>query len=203
MKYSISTLVARFLAVAILASFTAVPSFAHCDTMNGPVVKAAQKALETGDIKYVLVWVKKSDEKEIREAFEKTRAVRTLGGEAKSLADKYFFETLVRIHRAGEGAPYTGLKEAEAVEPGIAEAEEALAKSSPEELVEKLTHALHAKLGASFTKANSRKNYDPADVEAGREYVEAYVQYIHYVERVHNAIASEAAHGEGAPEHEH
>jgi hypothetical protein len=42
--------------------------------------------------------------------FTKTLAVRKQSKEAKELADMYFFETLVRIHCAGEGAPYTGLK---------------------------------------------------------------------------------------------
>jgi len=35
-------------------------------------------------------------------------------GEAEALADRYFIETAIRLHRAGKGAPYTGLKPAEA-----------------------------------------------------------------------------------------
>ena len=85
-------------------------SFAHCDTKDGPVVDAANKALEQNNLNYVLIWIKPPDEKEIKEAFELTTKVRTLSPEAKALADNYFFETLVRVHRAGEGMPYTGLK---------------------------------------------------------------------------------------------
>jgi uncharacterized protein DUF6448 len=91
------------------------PTFAlaHCDGMDGPVVKAAQKALQTGDVNLLLIWVqKKSDEAEIQKVFAETMAMRKLGPDAKALADRYFFETLVRLHRAGEGAPYTGLKPA-------------------------------------------------------------------------------------------
>ena len=84
--------------------------FAHCDTMDGPVVAAAKAALEKGDVTPVLKWVAKDREGEIRTAFQKTLAVRSKGPEAKELAHMYFFETLVRIHRAGEGAPYTGLQ---------------------------------------------------------------------------------------------
>jgi hypothetical protein len=36
--------------------------------MDGPVVKAAQKALETGNVNLVLIWVRKNDEGEIRKA---------------------------------------------------------------------------------------------------------------------------------------
>jgi hypothetical protein len=43
------------------------------------------------------------------------------------------FEALVRVHRAGEGAPYTGLEPAgTAVEPGIAAADAALKAGSVE-----------------------------------------------------------------------
>src|SRR5512135_1543516 len=100
----------------------ATPAAAHCDTLDGPVVSAARKALDTGDINLVLAWTQKNDEKEIRSAFDKARAVRKAGGQAKDLADTYFFETLVRVHRAGEGAPYTGLKPTGETEPAIAAA---------------------------------------------------------------------------------
>ncbi|HZD40652.1 MAG TPA: DUF6448 family protein, partial [Terriglobales bacterium] len=85
-------------------------AIAHCDGLDGPVVKAAQNALQTGNVDLVLIWIRPKDEKEIRTAFQKTLAVRQLNPQARELADMYFFETLVRVHRAGEGAPYTGLK---------------------------------------------------------------------------------------------
>ena len=93
-----------------LAFFAAPAAFAHCDGLDGPVVKAAQKALGTGDLNRVLIWVRPQDEDEIKKAFNETLAVRKLNPQAQAFADRYFFETLVRIHRAGEKAPYTGLK---------------------------------------------------------------------------------------------
>ena len=86
--------------------------FAHCDSLDGPVVKAAQQALETRDLSQVLIWVRPEDEPEVRAAFEKTLAVRVLNSQAHLLADRFFFETVVRLHRAGEGASYTGLQPA-------------------------------------------------------------------------------------------
>ncbi len=83
---------------------------AHCDSVEGPVVKASQKALETGNINYVLIWVRPEDEAEVKGIFDKVSKVRVLSQEAKELADMYFFETVVRIHRMGEGVSYTGLK---------------------------------------------------------------------------------------------
>ncbi len=173
--------------------------WAHCDTMNGPVVKAGRQALDSKDIHHVLIWVQPSNEPEIRAAFEKALAVRVLGGEAKELADRYFFETLVRVHRAGEGAPYTGLKEEE-VEPGIAAAEHALEAGSVKDLSKELSGALQKQLEESFRKVKAARTFNPADVEAGRRYVAAYVSYIHFVERLHQAIESG---GEGAEQHVH
>jgi hypothetical protein len=118
-----------FLGLLLLAPNRAL---GHCDGMDGPVVKAAQKALETGNVNLVLIWVQEADEPEVRKAFAQTMAVRKLGPEAKELADRYFFETLVRMHRAREGAAYTGLKPAgRDLGPAIPAADRALEDGSP------------------------------------------------------------------------
>ncbi len=177
----------------LLLVMTLSPTLAlgHCDTMKGPVVKAAQKALKTGDVNLVLIWVQKKDEPEIKAAFEKTLLVRKQSPEAQALADMYFFETLVRIHRAGEGAPYTGLKTAEAeVEPGIAAADKALESGSGEELVHHMRQAAEQGIQQKFEAVMATKTFKPNDVEGGRAYVKAYVEFIHYVERLHEAITT-------------
>ena len=116
-------LLAPFIAMALSGVTSAV--YAHCDTLDGPVVTAARKALDSGNANLVLMWVQKRDEPEIRTAFQKASAVRKAGGETRELADRYFFETLVRVHRQGEGAPYTGLKSGK-VEPPVAAADKAI-----------------------------------------------------------------------------
>ena len=186
------------------------PAFGHCDTMNGPVVKAAQTALKTGDVNLVLIWVQKKDEPEIRTAFEKTLFVRKQSPEAQALADMYFFETLVRIHRAGEGAPYTGLKAAETeIEPGIVAADRALESGSGEELVHHMQEAAGKGLQQKFSTVMAAKGFKPGDVEAGRAYVKAYVEFIHYVERLDQAVSTPVgghvheAEAATAREHEH
>lgn len=160
----------------------------HCDGMDGPVVKAAQKALETGNVNLVLIWVQKADEVEIRKAFDQTITVRKLSPEARALADRYFFETLVRLHRAGEGAPYTGLKPAgRDLGPAIPAADRALEAGSVEPLLKLLSDAVQAGTGEHFKHAMAKKNFDKNDVELGREYVKAYVEFVHYVERIYQA----------------
>jgi hypothetical protein len=159
-------------------------SAAHCDTMDGPVVITAQKALEKGDVTPVLKWVRKEDEKEIRALFQKTLVVRGKGKEARELADRYFFETLVRIHRAGEGAPYTGLK-SEPVEPIIRAADNGLDSGSVDALVKIVTEAAAKGIRERFARTVEAKKHADESVEKGREFVESYVQFTHYVERLH------------------
>ena len=183
------------------------PAHSHCDGMDGPVVGAAQAALAKGDVNLVLIWVRKNDEAQIRGAFDRTLNVRKLGPQARELADEYFFETLVRIHRAGEGAPFTGLKPAgRDLGPAIPAADRALASGDVAPLTDLLVERMRHGLMERFKQAVQAKSYRAQDLEAGREYVEAYVTFIHYVEGVFEAATRrvEGHYPESAavPQHE-
>ncbi len=180
--------------ITIVICFIPDIAGAHCDTLAGPVVITAKAALEKGDVTTVLKWVKKENEKEIREVFAKTLTVRKQGKEAKELADMYFFETLVRIHRAGEGAPYTGLKPGEAIEPIIAGSDKALESGSVDDLVKDVTDIAAKGIREKFAHAKEAKKHADDSVEAGREFVEAYVVFTHYVERLYNDAAAKVEH---------
>lgn len=183
-------------AVLVGAMVTPAPVAAHCDSMDGPVVAAARRALETGEVAAVLAWVRAEDEAEIRSALERTREARRGGGVAAELADRWFFETVVRVHRLGEGAPYTGLRPAGGpVDPGIAAAERALADGTAEVLAPRLAEHLTEAVLQRFEAVRARADHDPGDVEAGREYVEAYVAWIHFVEAIVAVVHGHEAHG--------
>jgi hypothetical protein len=169
-------------------------AWAHCDTMAGPVIQTAQAALEKGNVTPVLKWVKPEYEADIKALFTKTMAVRSKGPEAKELADMYFFETLVRLHREGEGAAYTGLKPAEEIEPVVVLSDKALESENAEELVVKVTDKVAGGIREHFEKASAAKKHADDSVAAGREYVEAYVIFTHYVEGIHNAAAGSEPH---------
>jgi hypothetical protein len=191
-------LIGRWAAIAAVSlglSAGSGSAFAHCDTLDGPVVAAARKALETGNVNLVLIWVQKKDEADIRKQFEKTVAVRKAGGQAKELADMYFFETLVRIHRAGEGAGYTGLKPAGKIEPPIAAADKALETGKLEGVAKLISKRTEEGLHRNFEDVLKKKKYNPSDVAAGRAFASAYVEYTHYVERLYDAAETLA------PEH--
>ena len=183
----------------LLGLLLALPPLAwgHCDTLDGPVVVDAKAALAKGEIAPVLKWVPAAGEPEVREAFARTLAVRKGGKEAQDLADTWFFETLVRVHRAGEGAPYTGLAPAGATEPGIAAADRAVAAGSIDELVAAISAHAKAGLAERFERLTAARAHASHNVEAGRAWVAAYVDFIHYVEGLHAAIERESGHAHG------
>jgi len=167
---------------------------AHCDTLDGPVVKTAKEALIKGDVTPVLKWVKKENESEIKDLFRRTLSVRAKGKDVQELADLYFLETLVRVHRAGEGEPYTGLKPAGVVEPAVVEADKALESGSVEMLVKLITEAASQGIRERFERAKDAQRHANHSVEGGRAFVEAYVQFTHYVERLHLDSKVQAEH---------
>jgi hypothetical protein len=187
----------RHIAQLALTTLLALPlqAWSHCDSLEGPVVRDARAALASGDVTPVLKWVSKDREREIVETFRQALAVRSLGDDAKTLADRHFFETLVRIHRAGEGEAFTGLKAAGEVEPGIAAADAALAAGSTDELVEHLSAAASEGIRSRFSAAMERRKKAHESVDAGRAYVEAYVEFIHFVENLDRLATQGAPHG--------
>ena len=188
---------------SLLSGLLATPfsgARAHCDTLDGPVVKDARAALDAGDVTPVMKWVKKDAEGEIGDAFRKAVAVRAKGGAAKDLADTWFLETLVRVHRAGEGAPFTGLKPAGADVPhAVVAADKALAGTLPVETLTKHVSSIVADgIRERFAAVSEAKKRAGSSVEAGRKYVDAYVEYVHYVERIALMAAGGAGHGHEA-----
>jgi hypothetical protein len=176
----------------------------HCDTLDGPVVVDAKAALAKGDIAPVLKWIPAAGEHEVREAFAKTLAVRGKGHEAQELADTWFFETLVRVHRASEGAPYTGLKAAGAEEETIVAADKALATGNVDDLVKLVIGAVEHGIRHRFEETAEKKKHAEHGVEYGRAYVASYVDFIHYGERIYQAaVHPPSHHAEGAASEGH
>lgn len=170
---------------------------AHCDTLDGPLVVEARSAIDKADIAPLLKWVKEEEEHEIKEAFQRTLAVRALGSEAQEMADMYFFETLVRIHRAGEGAPYTGLKPAGLdLGPAVTGADRALISGDIEPLANAIGKHVSKSIRDRFHKVMETKKHSDESAAKGREYVDAYVFYVHFVEAIHNTVSEHGAHQE-------
>jgi hypothetical protein len=109
--------------------------------------------------------------------------VRRLNPEAEQLSENYFFETLVRLHRSGEGLSYTGVKPiGYPVDIKIIASDESIAKGNLSPLVSLVSKDKIEQLKVLFEKVMSLKEFDVNNVQAGREYVEAYVSFFHYAE---------------------
>ncbi|MBK6406791.1 MAG: hypothetical protein IPF66_18145 [Holophagales bacterium] len=183
------------LAAALLV--TAPRAQAHCDSVEGPVVVDAKAALGKADVAPILKWISAAQEPSVRDAFQKTLAVRKLGPEAQQLADTAFFETLVRLHRETEGFPYTGLKRGVKEPAFIGNLESALAAGSVDDFARLVGEHAEAKVKEKFAVALAAKAKADASPADGRAYVAAYVDLMHstkaIVEAVHAGPAGHAA----------
>lgn len=180
------------LAISLTASLLAS---AHCDTLSGPVLSAARNALDSGNVNLVLVWVQPKDEAKVRDAFELARQNRQAEGiDGKST--HAFFETLVRVHREGEGATFEGIKAADTdVGPAVPAAERTLELNDIEGLDAMLHERMKQEILAQHRSVVEKKKYDPNDLVKGRAYVGAYVNYMHYVEGLYQAATNTSPHG--------
>ena len=158
-------------AAVILICLSASPVSAHCDGLDGPVVTAAQTALKTGNLNHVLIWVRPEDATQIKAAFDEALVVRKLSPQAENLADRSFFETLVRVHRAAEGAPFTGLKPAgRDLGPAIPAADNAIKTGKDDDLKRLLIKEVQEGVATRFQHLQEKKNFAVDNVTAGRDY---------------------------------
>lgn len=196
MHQSTLTSCPRFLAAILIGCGVFLAgdvALAHCDSEKGPVIEEARTALEKGDAGVVLKWVKPEREAEIREALRLALEVRGKGGGARELADRWFVETVVRIHRAGEGATYTGIR-SEPPAPGVLLADKALTDGNADAVTAELSKTLAAGIRTRHARVVEAAAHKDCCVDGGRAYVAAYVDYVHYVERA-QAILAQGASG--------
>jgi hypothetical protein len=163
----------------------------HCDTRDGPVVIAAKRALQTGNVNIILPWIPKTAEPELKDAFQRTIQVRRLGNGPMDLADDWFYETAVRLHRQGEGAPYSGLKPSGLdVGPVIPKAEKAIQDGDPKEVIDFLSRTIHDEIQTRFENMMAKKDYDVNDVDSARQYVQAMLGFLLFSHHLYKYIKS-------------
>ena len=190
MKKTMNRFVMRGAVAAMAAAFLLLPgaASAHCDSFDGPVIKEAQKALQTNKVKLLYKWITPADEAEITALFDKTYALRGGDAEIYAIVEKHFLETLVRLHRASEGVPYTGLKAAGSVKPIVKMSDEALDTGNIDGLLAKLTGHIAKVVREKYAKAEALARQKDLSPAKGREYVRAYVDYVHTIEGIHSWI---------------
>lgn len=185
---------AAFSLILMLTALTGTPASAHCDSYDGPVIKDATKALETNNVNLVLKWVTQEQEKEIVSLFNKTYALRSGDADIYKIVETHFFETLVRLHRQTEGAPYTGLKPAGTTKQIIQMTDEAIKTGDIDGFLVKLDNHINKVVREKYQKVAELNKVKDNSIAQGREYVEAYVDYTHTVEAMHDIIEHGGGH---------
>ena len=168
----------KFAMMLLFASFIFIftkTASAHCDSYDGPVIKDAEMALETNNVNLVLKWVTKEQEKEITTLFQKTKELRNGDKEVYEIVEKHFFETLVRLHRETEGAPYTGLKPAGTTKQIIQMTDKALKENNVDDFLLKLNNHIDKVVREKYKKVSELNKVKDDSVEKGRKFVAAYV----------------------------
>ncbi len=178
----------------VLTVFTGTSAFAHCDSYDGPVIRDAVKALETNNVNLVLKWITTEQEKEIIPLFNKTSQLKIGDKAVYAIVEKYFFETLVRLHRETEGAPYTGLKPAGTTKQIIQMTDEAIKVGQVDGFLVKLNAHMNKVIREKYQKVSELDQVKDNSKEQGRAFVEAYVDYTHTIEAMHDILEHGGGH---------
>lgn len=197
MSSRVRWLMATAVALTVLLVPISERASAHCDSLDGPVAAAARRALDSGEQNEVLGWVAAEQEADVRRALLHARSVRSLGDEARELADTFFLETVVRLHRASEGAPYTGLKPAGTTSAVLVAADRALDAGDVDELADRIGDRVRDEIRVRFRKALDSREVAASSVESQRVHVREYVEYMHLLEGLHAVL-----HGDAHEDHE-
>lgn len=156
---------------------------AHCDHVEGPVIKAAKNAIAENNVNYILIWVQPADEVKLTKLFNEALPKIKAGDSA---TEQKFYEDLVKIHRSGEGVEFDGvIKQVGAeIEPVIVAADAAIETGNLAVLHPYVikSQEFHDEVVRKYMIAMSMKNYDVNNLSAGRAYVTAYVNFMKFVE---------------------
>jgi len=172
----------------------ALPASAHCDSYDGPVIKDATRALETNNVNLVLKWITNEQEQEIIPLFNKTYNLKKGDKEVYAIVEKHFFETLVRLHRETEGAPYTGLKPAGSTKQIIQMTDKALAERDVDDFLATFNNHIDKVVREKYQKVAELDKVRDNSKKQGRAFVEAYVDYTHTVEAMHDIMVHGGGH---------
>ena len=184
----------RSILLAMVFMLTSISGFAHCDSYDGPVIKDALTALDENNVELVLKWIDSHQEQEVIALFNKTYKLRDGDIEVYTIVEKHFLETLVRLHRETEGAPFTGLKPAGSMTPLVEMADRSIETNSMKEVSKTVTTHLEEVLRERYAKVMELSKTKDNSVEEGREYVHAYVEYTHTLEALEHILHGEFAH---------
>lgn len=183
-----------FLSSFAMMMIAITPASAHCDSYDGPVIKEALRALDTNNVELVYKWIAPDQEKEISSLFNKAYSLKDGDKELYSIVERHFLETLVRLHRETEGAPFTGIKPEGSMTPVVQMADNAIETNEVATVTNAVTNHLAEVIQERYEKVMELSKTKDNSVSQGREYVEAYVVYTHTLEAVENLLHGDHSH---------
>lgn len=189
-----SRTIKTFLLAGLFLYLFNASAYAHCDSYDGPVIKDALTALNNNNVELVLKWIDPQQEQEIVDLFNKTYKLKNEDKEIYSIVERHFLETLVRLHRETEGAPFTGLKAAGSMTPLVEMADNSIETNSIDEVSSAVTSHLNHVLKDRYAKVMELYKTKDNSVEQGRAYVHAYVEYTHTLEALEHILHGDFAH---------
>jgi len=167
----------------------------HYDARNGPVMKAAKMALETGNVNYVLIWVPEESENQLKNLLEKTFCKRRAQKDVHDVTIDWYFQMVSRLHRSGERVLYTCMKPDGLDEsPIVPKVERAIEIGDVEEIIGGIPNTKEGDLRQRFRHVMNKRNYDVNNIAAGRAYVSAFIDFIVYVHNLYTSIPGEEGH---------
>ena len=130
------------------------------DPHDGPVMRAAKMALETGNANYVLIWVSEKSENTLKNLLEKTCCERSSQKNMQNRALDWYFETVNRLHLANRRRLYTckpgGLDES----PIVLKVERAIETGNFEEIRSVIPDTHAGEVKQRFQQVLNKRNYD-------------------------------------------
>jgi glutaredoxin len=172
-----------------------IPSY--CETRNGPAIRAAKRALETGNVNYVLIWVPEESEKKLKNLFEKTFCEYKARKDGADITIDWYLETVNRLHKLGENRQYACIKTAGLDEsPVILIAEKAIETGDAKEAIRFIPKACEDDFRYRFQHVLDKKNYDVNNLSAGRAFVTAFIDFIVYLHDMYISVQKETGHME-------
>ena len=164
----------------------------HPHSRNGPLMKAAQMALVTGNVNYVLLWVPEESENTLKNLLEKTCCERSARKNMQNRAIDWYFDTVNQFHSANKGALYPYLKPGGRDESLIAvKVERAIESGNFEEIIEIIPDTHAADVRERFHHVMDKSNFDRNNIAAGRAYVSAFIDFLTYVYTIRTCIPGE------------
>jgi hypothetical protein len=158
------------------------------DEMQGPVVKAAKMALETGNVNYILIWLPEESENTLKNLLEKTCCTRSSRMNMKNRAYDWYFEMVNRFFNIGRPRDNLTIRGGLAEKPLDLKVDKAIESGNFEEIrdIIPVTHEADAK--QRFLHVMNMRNYPVNNIAEGRAYVSAFFDFNRYMHDLYSGI---------------